>query len=423
MKELLKESVLQIKEILFFNQNISSLKRCQKSVFFSLATLIIIVCRFVSVWNMPDVFCDEQDILDHMTSILTTGYDMQENYLPLFPQVGVGLTTYVYLYPMMFFLSFFGVTPIRARVVQQILTILACFLIAYGTKIWSGNVKMFWITLITALTLPWGFVQTNKIWDPSFVPVYFGIYFFFFSLLMKKHTMRKVTVYVYAIIVSISLVVLATVYPPVRIPAVAMWIYSFIWALKAKRIKIEHIMVAIAVAFLTSLPLLINLLEPNFNERSLTLFIFSQDLTLSQQIHQIFKSFGELFNPSFLFFGGDIIYRHSLPVFGMLGTISIIPIFVFLRKQEWNSIVRYMLFVIIMTYFSVALTYDYQPHGLRSCLAWPVFSILISHGWLKISEYEQGKYNLLWIVLFSVHFLCYFVSYLLIQHGIITLYA
>lgn len=162
------------------------MKKNFKSAIFPLISLIIIICRFISIKFVPDVYCDEQDILNHIQSIITTGYDTNGNHLPLFPIVGAGRATFPYLYPMLLFLSFFGVTAVNARFIQQILTIIACLLTSYSVKLWINKKDIFWFTFLTSLTLPWGFVQANRIWDPSFVPVYFAIYFFFFTLSMKK---------------------------------------------------------------------------------------------------------------------------------------------------------------------------------------------------------------------------------------------
>ena len=144
MKKLLNASVAQIKDILFITPDKSNKKISKKALLLVLTSLFILICRFISMWHMPDVFCDEQDILNHMQYILSTGYDADGQHLPLFPKVGAGLATYTYLYPMMLFLSLIGVSPLRARLVQQLLTVSACFFIALGVKIWSGNKELFW---------------------------------------------------------------------------------------------------------------------------------------------------------------------------------------------------------------------------------------------------------------------------------------
>lgn len=384
-----------------------------------LVTAVIVLCRLVSVRFMPDVFCDEEDILDHMRSILATGCDSQGNRLPLFPIVGVGRATYAYLYPMMLFLSVIGVSATKARLVQQVLTILSCFLTAQGMKIWTGKDKTFRICLWTSLTLPWGFLQANRVWDPSFTPLYFSLYFLFFCLLMKKDT-TKLRAYLYAIGAALSLVLLATVYPPVRIPAVAMWIVTFAWAWKEKKVDVRCLLTVTAVSAAAALPLAINLLDPQFNSRSVDLLIFNRDVSIFRRIYVFIRSFFSLFDPNFLFFTGDAIYRHSLhvlgfPLFGMLGTASLIPMGKALRMKKLPNLMKYMFFIILCTCFSVALTYDYQPHGLRSCLVWLPYCIILSYGWEQFFEQRSKKFKAFWYAVPALQFVAYFVCFVALQ--------
>lgn len=390
-----------------------------KSYILILMTFFIIFCRFISIRHMPDVFCDEQDILNHMQSIIASGFDTNGNYLPLFPKVGLGLATFTYIYPMMFFLSIIGVSAIKARFIQQLFTITACFLVAYSMKIWSNEKRIFWITLFTGLTLPWGFVQANRIWDPSFVPFYFSIYFYFFTLLIKKKSQTSIVNTIYAVLSFCSLVLLATVYPPARIPSVAMWIYSFIWVLKSKKINFTQVIIIFIFSTLLALPLALNLLNPAFNSRSMSLFIFNQDMKLHQQFFHFCKGFAELFNPVFLFIGGDKISRHSLPIFGVLGTLSFIPLITLLRTKKLPSLANYMFFIIGMTYFSTALTYEYQPHSLRSCLAWLPYVILLSYGWSSFLNSQNQKQKAFWYFILFIQFCFYFISFILINHQIL----
>lgn len=387
------------------------------SILIFFITSIILACRFISMWHMPDVFSDEQIILKHINSIILTKHDIYGAYMPLYTHVGEGFATFPYLYPMVAFLSFIGFSEIKARFIQQILTVMACVLTASGVKIWTNNCKLFWIVLWVGLTLPWGFVQANRIWDPSFTPVYFGIYFFFFSLLMCSSQKDSIKTYCVAVLCFSSLVLLATVYPPSRIPAVGMWIYSLIWAYKEQKIHSKHIIVVFVFSTLFSLPLAINLLNPDFNQRASHLFIFfRQDYPILKQIYVFISGFIKLFNPIFLFFTGDRIYRHSLPIFGMLGTISIIPIITLLLQKTYSPLIKYIFFTIVMTYFSVALTYDYQPHGLRSCQVWLPYTILISYGWLVFLNKTKNK--IFWYIMMGIAFGCYFTAFLAINHGI-----
>ena len=194
--------------------------------------IFIIICRIISIKFVPDVYIDESMILDHFKTFIS-GLPIENNINNLYFPAGVGLTTYTYFYPMISILYVIGISIFKVRLVQQILTIIACLFLAQGVKIWSDNNKeLFWICLFVSLTIPWGFVQANRIWDPSFVPLYFSIYFYSFALLMKSENLTNLKAYLYSGISFGFLVFLAIVYPPCRIPAVLMWIISLYWAFK-----------------------------------------------------------------------------------------------------------------------------------------------------------------------------------------------
>jgi len=324
---------------------------------------------------------------------------------------------------MMAFLSIIGFSGIKARFIQQILTISSCLLVALGVKIWTENHKMFWITLFTGLTLPWGFLQANRMWDPSFTPVYFSLHFFFFVLLMKNSKKITFKTNLYAIISFVALVLLATVYPTARIPAVAMWICCMIWAIKEKKIKRNTIISIFVLSSIAALPLALQFLDPEFNRRAARLVIFSEDMPFYQMIHELVKGFAELINPSFLFVTGDPIYRHSLPIFGMLGTISIVPFICILRTRKPSPLVTYSFFVVMMTYLSTALCYEYQPHALRSCLAWPPYTILLSYGWFDFFKSKSKKVCMIWYFVIAVQFVLYFILFMEIHNGNIKFYV
>lgn len=92
---------------------------------------------------------------------------------------------------------------------------------------------------------------------------------------------------------------------------------------------------------IVALPLAISLFDPDFNSRSADLLVFNSDRPFYQELHIFVTSFADLFNLKFLFVSGDAIYRHSLPVFGMLGTISVIPFVTVLRTKKYSLMMIY----------------------------------------------------------------------------------
>lgn len=399
------------------NEDIFLSKYLKQRYILYILLIFIIICRIISIKFVPDVFRDESVILTHFKTFIS-GVPIENNIDNLFFPVGVGLTTYMYFYPMVSILSVVGVGVFRVRLLQQILTIIACLFLAQGVKIWSGNnKKLFWICLFVSLTIPWGFVQANRIWDPSFVPLYFSIYFYAFSLLMKSEKLTNLKVYIYSGISFGFLVFLAIVYPPCRIPAVVMWLISLFWAFKKDKINIKHCIFIFILSGLLSIPLAYNILfNPSFNSRSISLLVFN-NRSFSDGMIQFISNFIALINPKFLFVCGDINYRHSLPIFGVLGTISVIPlIYLIIKRNSVRelSLCCYSVIIIIFTFFSTALTRGGVPHSLRSCLCWMPFSILISYGWYYFLINKSSKQKLITYAAMLLFFIIYFIGYILI---------
>lgn len=364
---------------------------------------------------VDDIFYDEQIILDNIESLLMNGVDLQNVEWPLYITVGLGYSTYVFFYPILLISKIVGLNAIAIRICQQLLTSLACALFSYGVYKWNQNKESFFVTLYVSLTLPWGIVQANRIWDPAFVPIYFSIYFVCFSILMKNDNLSKIKKWACSIVGFGMLVILAVVYPPCRIPAVAIWIISFIWAVKEERISISHSIGIVLTCMILSIPLVINMLNPEFNSRSAELFVIKGE-SIRQEIFQFFKNFASLFNPSFLFVTGDVVSRHSLPIFGMLGTISIIPIYKQIKSGN-TKLNNFFWVVIVTTFISVALTDDYNPHSLRSCLAWLPFSGIIAFGLKEILTNIGSKVKTFIILGEILFFAIWMLFYVMISKG------
>lgn len=388
------------------------IKTVKDNFIWILVLCVLIGFRILSIKFIHDgTVYDEEFVMLHAETLIKQGTDIFGNSWPLYFKDGAGLSTWTCVYPLMAFMFVFGTKLTLLRGFLQALTMIGCGCVAWGMKLWTRDIKFFWVTFYVSLTLPWGFVQANRVWDPTYVPFYFGFHFLFFSLLMNHEKMTEAKRYVFSIIGFVFLVLLATVYPPCRIPAVALWIYEMVWAIRAKRIKVRQIAVVVVLCGITALPLALNMLNPSFNSRSAELIVF-QGGVFYQELEQFFKSFASLFNADMLFFTGDISERHSLPAFGMLGTISIIPVIQMIRNK-WNPAKFYMLFTILMTYISVGLTNDYSPHTLRSCLAWLPWSALIADGWIGFLKDKSKKTRIIWYFVMALFFIAYFVTYCL----------
>lgn len=389
----------------------------KKTLICCIIAVIIIVSRFYSIQFLHNIFTDEDAALKHIEALLENGTDFSGHPWPLYASGGGnGFFTYEFLYPMAAVCFFLGTKPFVARCILQAVTVVACYLTSRGVQIWTGDKKSFWYTFFISLTLPWGFVQANRIWDPAFVPLYFSIFFYFACKFMRsdKKSLRIIKKRVLEGSLFGSLVLLAVIYPPCRIPAVAMWIYMLVWAVKEKKIVKEDIALIFIISSFLSLPLAYHIaFVPGFNTRTASLFTFRGDNLIAETWYFI-RNFLENVFPTYMFLTGDIIDRHSLPYLGVLGTINIVAVVAWLRKK-WDKMDCFLLYTIMFTFISVALTNEYQPHTLRSCLAWMPFAIMIANGWEYFLRNKGKLFKVLtyaaygaWYVIFYMVYISYY---------------
>ncbi len=377
-----------------------------------LAVACIIVLRLVSAYHVYDVFRDEVRCHAQVRSLADTGRDTLGNRFSVYAWCGDGggFVTCTYYYPMALLCRMFGQSYDSARLLQQILTILSCFLLAATVRKWGGGARRAWIVLVVSLTLPWGFVQANRLWDPALVPVYFSIAFWFATNILRAGPGGARNRHVAG--AAVFLVLLATIYPPNRIPAALLWLWLFFAAWREGKVSMRQLALAVACSAVASLLLLYGFFwYPDFNNRSLDLFVF-HGRSFRMAVFLLCESFARMFNGDFLFVTGDQIPRHSLPVFGMLGPLSVVPLWTLLRRCRFERPLSLMAGLIVLTYFSVSLTYEYSPHGLRSCLAWMPWAVLLGYGWDAFLEGKKPWARWAWYAAYAVWFAVYFGFYM-----------
>lgn len=387
---------------------------------------IIIVCLFILVvftrlyaaYNLPDLYGDEKDIIAQASSINEFGKSIEGNVYPFYFIIGSGLGTYLFVYPLCAICRLVGYSMQDIRVCLQLITIIAIANIAIGVKVYSKNIKLGMYTFFVGLMLPWGFVQANRIWDPVMVPLYFSIFFLFYCIYLGHRFENNLLSEGCLVISEAALVLLAIVYPPCRIPAVALWIFSVAYIYRQQKLKIRTFVAIIIICMVLALPMVYNMIFNStiFNERAEKMFIFAID-NKAYATFSYLKNFLKNFDPTYLFISGDVIDRHSLPILGVLGTVSIVPMVTQIRKSKYDFIEILAWYCILWSTLSVALINDTQPHTLRNCLCWPAFSILISYGWYSYFKGIQTWKKVLWSSLAIAQYILVFAAYIAYYKG------
>lgn len=371
--------------------------------------LLILARFFILPFSPPGFFLDESAGAAHVVSMLSQSTNAHGEGWPLFSEsLGGGYTTPVYLYPLVAWAFFAGTSELSLRFFSQITTIIAIILIGVSMRLWLSRTYGL-VAVIVALSLPWGWLQGSIAWDPALVPLFVSLAFLSFSIIWQ--TNNAIAFRIGSILLPLSLIALAYLYPPCRVTAPFLFIGAYWMLIKYKKITLKHLGMIIGISVVLSLPLLLFMLSPASLARSRELSVFFQHSVLEGILLFIYNSVLML-NPNFLFITGDTNLRHATGLQGMLGIGAILPIAFLLglaykKKFSFRStIIDKRKLLILISIFGIfvamcgsALTNEGQPHSLRAVAMWPFFVILITLGWSLIVRSSKK-----WVVTIAIAF-------------------
>jgi len=383
--------------------------------------LVVIICVLIALrivivpFSPPGFYMDESAGSAHVATMVQHGTNAFGQSWPLFSSaLGGGYTTPVYLYPAAAWSHIFGFSPLSLRFFSEFMTLAAIAFIAYAMRLWTDK-RTALIAACVGLAMPWGWLQGSLVWDPALVPFFVGVGFWAFSeLLFTKSTRIK---YMALFILPLALILLAYLYPPLRVsaPLLFVGVYALLYAKKV--IRWPQLTATILGCVVISLPLLHFMQDPDSLSRSQNLLVFSQ-LPLLPAIGTYILNMLQLASPWFLFITGDPNLRHSTFFEGMLGVaalpaviaVIVMTIRLWKKKRSELLLVWIGLFGVIAALTGSALTDEGQPHSLRATAAWPFFVILLTLGWQWILALKHKRYMALSVVLFVVGTLAYAIE-------------
>ncbi|MFI5212407.1 MAG: hypothetical protein ACHQTE_00405 [Candidatus Saccharimonadales bacterium] len=360
-------------------------------VFISALFIIVLVALRLVILPVspPGFYLDEAAGGAQIVAMLHHGANVHGQAWPLFSaSLGGGYTTPIYLYPATLWAALFGTSELALRYFSQFMTLLAIVMIALATRYWLGQ-RAALISTIVGLALPWSWLQGSLAWDPALVPFFVAAAYLTSTLLFFSHS--PVTKICAAVLLPVSLVGLAYLYPPCRVTAPLLYVllYGLLYYKKALslRVMISSLIGTIVIA----LPLALFILQPDAMERSKVLSVF-YGVPIWQGLWQLLINFSRLLNPVFLFVYGDPNLRHSTGWQGMLGLAAIPPtlalLYVFFQRpfarihfDKTMLLIIIALGGIVCSLLGSALTNEGQPQSLRATAAWPFFVILLTIGW------------------------------------------
>ena len=382
-----------------------------KFISFAILAIIVLVALRIGLMPLtpPGFFLDEAASGAHAVSLLHHGTNAHQQAWPLFSEsLGGGYTTPIYLYPLAAWAGIFGTSELSLRYFSQVATLLAIAIIAVCVSLWTTR-RTGLLAAIAGLALPWGWLQGSLAWDPALVPLILSVSLLAFSLLVRGAVGR--TKIIAAVLLPISLVALAYLYPPMRVGAPLLFIAAYAVLYRQKTLSLAAIAAACIGALIIALPLAQFMFQPQALGRSQALSVF-YGTSLLGGIWHAFINYLMLLNPWFLFGGGDPNLRHSTGFQGMLGVatlpalIALIVAFIKNPKaltHNMRLLVGIGIVGVIASLAGSALTNEGQPHSLRATAAWPFALLLIACGWqLLLSSWAHRYITIISVACFVI---------------------
>jgi hypothetical protein len=374
---------------------------------------VLVIARIAIVPFSPPLFyIDESAGSAHVASMVTHGTNAYSQQWPLFSvALGGGYTTPIYLYPAVLWSFLFGYEPVSLRFFSEFMTLAAIVLIAYAVKLWTDKQTAL-ITAVVALALPWNWLQGSLAWDPALVPFFVGVSFLAFSKIL--FTKSRACKYIGLVTLPVTLVLLAYLYPPLRVSAPLMFVGAYTLLYLRKIVGWKIIVATVIGSAVISLPLLNFLQDPDSLARSQSLLVFGK-WPLFEAIGMFFINMLQFMTPWFNFINGDYNLRHSTGFQGMLGLaelpayIALIVMMIKTWQKKWNDrlLVFVALYCVLAAFVGSALTYESQPHSLRATAAWPFIVILLALGWVWLRDHGTKRHIYTAITVFFVATVAY----------------
>jgi len=353
--------------------------------------------RFWGLEHAPyGIWMDESRVALHTTCVAETGAPAGDEDWPWFaPAFGGGHHPSILIYFELAWTRLFGssIGSFRAGIALfNLITIVGLTLIARRVGGWLLALLVF----VSAAISPWSFQFSRILWEGPIGPA--CMVFAVFSLLQAPRWHWAVAAGVFGGLAMFS-------YPPLRIatPLVMAFVGAIQLRRRGLRWRIRDMALAVAAMFLTFVPVLALTVQGRLSERAMDVVIFSPDYldrhrgALSRTaffFSQFFDNLFSHFRPSFLFITGDQNLRHSPHLVGQLSPIdalALIAVAIWLvvwvqgalrsatgLALETSRYRRKLLLCLgagvlgfVFGSIPAALTWDGEPHSLRSIAAWP----------------------------------------------------
>lgn len=377
--------------------------------FFSKNYLLILVCvlflatRLYKISDIPtSAYWDEASIGYNAYSVLQTGKDEWDNFLPLHFRAFGEFKLPVYIYATIPFIKLLGLNETSVRMPSVFFSLGIVIIVFFLARRLSDNISAgLWSSLFLTIS-PWFFIFSRTGYEATAGLFFYllGIYIYLF--LQNKWCIVFSTVF---FILSIYSYNSFRIISPITI--FLLFIYKNINLSQIIKVNLLPICISIILILVSVLPIY-------------KLYKYDAGISRLQvvggSLQTFIPNYLSHFNTDFLFFNGDKNLRSQQSGFGQLNFVVIffLPLgFIYASKIKYGLLT---ILLLIITPIPAALTKE-SPHSLRSIAMIPFLSIFSAWGVVYVKRYLKGKYLVESIVLivslvfFTNYFLNFVTSY------------
>jgi hypothetical protein len=392
-----------------------------------LVTVVAVIARFVALEASPPGFAeDEAAISAQIICVRETGADATGTRWPLFVSVlGGGHTNAPYLYSGLLWTAAVGDSIASFRALAALF---GAFTVAgvwfLGLVLWEDRQAAGLCALCAAIS-PWAFQLSRVAWDPAIAPCLLT-----WAIALFLYQGRRP--YLAAALAGLLSALALYSYPPLRVQAVLVLpaVLALSWWRRTVSPEewLRRIVTSAAVGGVVLVPLLHATIAGTINGRANTLGIWNRDymarvggFSVANVLKVFLANLRSHFDSSYLFLTGDPNLRHATGRAGQWSWLEILAAlvlpFLFVRRVLSGREKAVLVFASVSYVAGVsaaALTWESNPHALRSVGAYPFLALAaggVLYCWSRIAPKGRALVPVVAVLFFSWFAVDYFGPY------------
>lgn len=390
------------------------LKQKQTIYILLLAGIIIsFVLRVIFLTQSPPgFFCDESSFGYNAFSIAETGRDEHGVFMPVFFEAFGDYKNPVYVYILVPFVKFLGLSIFSVRFTSAFLGIGSILLFIAFLFAVSRDRNLSLAGGLTMSTMSWHF-HFSRVGFEAITFVFFIILamLFFALFLRKKSSLFYLCFGLASILAFFSYSTGRLIVPILVITAVVIW-----WKEIFTRRDVILISILCALLFFLILVYDHSLNAEGILSRPARIAAWNGSPNIFESVKRVSWSYLTHLTPQFLFQSGDTNPRHSVGVSSMMPTFLLFPILLGITYfiKNWKSrFSKYILIQLALFPLAASLTIiEEGGHAIRTIQAIPFFTIAATYGFRSLFHYLKSvKFATTIFIAFMLWELTAFYSY------------